>query len=399
MPKKKKVYFNNQTGVINFIVSELPEIAKSVHIDLFTNRIMIKGKLPWSSLVDREWNHRDNLELLTLCQTAGINTKLDIVFHAIEKLSGNNDYHPIREYLHKLEWDEIPRLDTWLQTYLGAEGNETYLRLIGSKFLISAVARIYRPGCKVDTILILEGEQGKGKSEALRIIAKKRDYFTDSIYRLDNKDVFELIRGKWIVEIPELDAFKYARATMLKQFASSAVDIYRPPYERFQVRQPRQCVFIGTTNETEYLKDETGGRRFWPVSCNNEFNLKQLKLDVDQLWAEAVIRYINNEKWWLDGYAENRLAAINQIERLERDPWQDKIENYLTSKIAEGERIISIEQILTDENDLGFGMSVNVISKADRNRVKACIESLQIYQYTRLRVNGKRVHGFILKKS
>ena len=211
-----------------------------------------------------------------------------MVGRGIQTVARENPFHPVRDYLNALNWDGTPRLDIWLPTYLGVEDSQ-YVRAIGSRFLISAVARVFNPGCQVDHMLILEGPQGILKSSALQVLAGS--WFTDRISRLGGKDSSMEVAGVWLIEMSELDALTKATNSAIKSFVTRRHDRFRPPYGKHVVDQPRQCVFTGSINPTGgYLKDPTGARRFWPVTCG-VIDLEALVRDRDQLWAEAVVRF------------------------------------------------------------------------------------------------------------
>jgi putative DNA primase/helicase len=210
--------------------------------------------------------------------------------------------------------------------YLGAE-DAPLNRAIGSRWMISGVARIMEPGAQVDHMLILEGPQGAKKSSALKTLAGA-NWFTDELAEIGSKDAAQQMRGIWIIEIAELDAISRAEVSRIKAFLTRTTDRYRPPYERYVVEVPRQCVFAGSVNPETYLQDETGNRRFWPVRCGS-IDIDALRNDRDQLWAEAVTRYRQGAIWW---FAESELIALAKIEqdkRYQADAWDARIDRWL----------------------------------------------------------------------
>ena len=198
--------------------------------------------------------------------------------------------------------------------------------------LIAAVRRVRKPGCKYDQLVVLEGPQDIGKSTAILILFGA-DWSTDRISDLSSKDAAIDLRGKWGVELAEIEHLIKADVETVKAFLSRATDHYRPPYGRVAVDVPRQSVLIGTTNATEYLRDATGNRRVWPVKCLSAVgvgaDLDWLRANRDQLWAEAAQREANAETIWLDDVATNTVAIQAQAARLAEDPWQDKVRDYI----------------------------------------------------------------------
>ena len=219
-----------------------------------------------------------------------------------------------------------PGSNSWLITYLGAE-DTPLIRAIGSRWMISAVARIMQPGAKVDHMLILEGPQGAKKSSALKTLAGA-EWFTDELAEIGSKDAAQQMRGIWIIEIAELDAISRAEVSRIKAFLTRTTDRYRPPYERYVVEVPRQCVFAGSVNPDTYLRDETGNRRFWPVRCGS-IDIDALGHDRDQLWAEAVARYREGAIWWFDEPELIALAKTEQDQRYHVDAWDARIDRWL----------------------------------------------------------------------
>lgn len=224
---------------------------------------------------------------------------------------------PVRHFLEALKWDGVGRVNDWLATYCGAAPSPLTSK-VGRAWLVSAVARALKPGCKADCALVLEGRQGAGKSSVLKALAG-RDWFHDGLSDLHSKDASAGLRGKWIIELPELSAMRRSDVEAVKAFLSRTEERYRPAYGRAEVIEPRRCVFAGTTNRTDYLTDDTGGRRFWPVAVGN-VRLADLERDRNQLWAEAVAKFNAGESWWLDGETEAE-AALVVAERAADDPW------------------------------------------------------------------------------
>jgi putative DNA primase/helicase len=250
------------------------------------------------------------------------------------------------------------------------------------KMHFSAVARIYRPGVKADCCLILEGQQGLKKSTALRTLAG--EWFTDEIADLGSKDTAMQTRGVWLIELAELDSLTRADVGRVKVFMSRSTDRFRPPYGKRLVHSPRQCVFAGSVNHSTYLRDETGGRRFWPVACTQIF-VNDLERDRDQLWAEAVTRYRGGAIWWLDTPELNLLAEREQSDRYEGDPWDELIAAWLQEPSARcdptGPPILpftSSAQSVTVVDVLThcIGKRQDQRSQSDKNRVARSLRSM-----------------------
>lgn len=261
-------------------------------------------------------------------QIAGL-TRLakEIAHQAVEKRAEERGVHPVKDYLVNLRWDGELRLKGWLNAYMGVEHGE-YASRIGPMFLTAMIARIFEPGCKADYMLVLEGEQGIGKSTACSILAGT--WFSDNLPDLAKSDPIRIsmhLRGKWLIEIAELSSFSLAETTTLKEFITTSEERYTPKYARKEVYEPRQCLFIGTTNQSVYLKDETGARRFWPVKCGT-IDLEALKRDRDQLFAEAVRFYQAGVPRFPDKKFEDEFIKPEQDKRFEADVWQELIQIY-----------------------------------------------------------------------
>jgi putative DNA primase/helicase len=237
--------------------------------DIFSLRMKLRKRPPYDTSqgewVERDLNDFDYLAATEWLQRAGVPVPSKVTEEAIKRVSYENCYHPVRDYLESLKWDGRPRADTWLRDHLGVEDTEVN-RAMASKWLIGAVARILQPGCKMDEALYLEGPQGLRKSTALKTIAGP--WFTDQLPDLSNKDSLLQLQGVWVVEVAEMASFGRAGEAAIKSFLSTAVDRFGIPHDRLTSDHPRQCVFAATVNpEGGYLKDATGQRRAWTVLC------------------------------------------------------------------------------------------------------------------------------------
>ena len=250
------------------------------------------------------------------------------IIAAVQAAAHECTYNPVTEYLEGLSWDGTPRLSEWLITYLGAAPSAINRR-IARWWLISAVARAFRPGCRADHMLVLEGPQGAKKSTALQVLADR--WYSPGPEKLGDKDGPQSLRGRWIIEMAELDALKGRELATIKKFLTDPSDVYRPSYGRYHVTVARRCVFAGTTNEATYLHDVTGGRRFWPVLVG-KIDIDGLTRDRDQLFAEAVVAFEAGEPWWPSTEDEHAELRELQDERHETDAWTDTILDYLDGR-------------------------------------------------------------------
>lgn len=297
-------------------------------------QVIITRKPMWTANghpYPRALSDNDIIGLQSYLESHGLRLTKSSTADAISFSAREREFDKVVENLNGFVWDGKDRLDHWLETYLGVEGSG-YSRAVGSKWLISGVARILKPGCKVDHMLVLEGEQGLGKSTALRALceALAPDVYTDRLSPFKDKDSMIELLGKVIVEMAELVAFKGASAEQIKRFLSAQEDDLRLPWDRTTSRLLRGCIFAGTVNPDGlgWLTDPTGNRRFWPVEVT-EVHLEALKRDAPQLWAEARARFQTGEAWWLDDPEVAEDAARHVSRRVQEDVWAQKIDDFI----------------------------------------------------------------------
>jgi putative DNA primase/helicase len=298
----------------------------------FTDAVMLIRRPPWEQgdFAPRSLRDDDFFMLAANLEYCDISVSKDTAADAAVRVAKEHPINPPREFLSRLEWDRKPRLNTWLTYYLGADDQPAeYLALVGAKWMIGAVSRVFEPGCKFDSVLILEGKQGLGKSMALRALATfgGQDFFLDSVGDIRSKDTLMTMQGKLIVEIAELASFRKSENEEIKAFITRQVDEYRPPYGRTVLKRPRYFVLAASTNEIDdgYLTDDTGNRRYWPVKCKS-IDAESVERDATQLWAEAVARYSAGERSWLTR-EETVFSVQEQKERFVEDAWQERIAN------------------------------------------------------------------------
>lgn len=308
---------------------------------------------------------QDILTISQWVQEFGVHASVATITDAINAAAVDHRFHPVREYLDPLKWDGVERLDMLFVDHAGTP-DTPLTRAVTSCWFKQAVARIYRPGCQADGTLILEGTQGLRKSSFFRELFGDR-WFTDHLPDIASKDALLQLRGVWCVEIGELATLGRAESAKVKQFLTSQVDRYRDPYGRVVADFPRTCVFSGSVNPGAggYLKDETGARRFWPVSVNEKINTGAVAAIRDQLWAEALTRFKAGERWFLES-DDLTLAASDVVgERFTTDPWQERIDEFLRGRTET--TIADIFKVGLNIPDLGKW------SQLDMNRIARCL--------------------------
>ena len=394
----------NEANVIIALNSD-PAFAGVLAFDEFAQKIVVCLPLPWdaaNTLLPRHWEDSDDVRTAEWLQLRDVNVAPMVVGRSVGAVARDTRIHPVRDWLDTLRWDRTPRIETWASAYLGAEPT-AFHHTVSALWLISAVARIYRPGIKADHMLILEGPQGARKSTALKVLAGE-DWFTDELPDLGSKDAAIHMQGVWIVEIAELDAIGRAEVSRIKAFLTRTTDRFRPPYGRYTVEVPRQCVFAGTVNPDTYLRDETGNRRFWPLRCGT-IDIPALARDREQLWAEAVHRFREGAIWWIDDKELLKVAHDEQDKRYQADAWDARIDRWITHEIrsvnrgyagyddwkneevkrAEPIRNVSVGEILQG----ALGIEPAKWAKLDQMRVGAWLKSRNWKRYQRRTKDGR----------
>lgn len=305
-----------------------------VGYDEFASRTVKLAPLPAipganfpSSSEGPEWTDADTIyTLVWLTNVYGITPANNLVDDAIEIVARLNSYHPVRSYLRGLAWDGTPRLDCWLSDFMGVPRTD-YSSRVARWYLMAMVARVMRPGVKFDYCIVLEGTQGLRKSSALRVLAG--EWFSDTELDLTNKDSMSAIRGKWLHEFSEMGSIARVESMRQKSFLSRQIDEFRPTYGRREIRCPRQLTFSGTTNDWQWNKDPTGGRRFWPVEVVGEIDTDGLSAARDQLFAEAVVAFDAGERYWPTSAEQRDLFDPEQLKREAEDAFVDPIHDWI----------------------------------------------------------------------
>jgi putative DNA primase/helicase len=336
-------YLGDERNVLMALRSA-PELTRLTRFNEFSLRIEFTRAPPWRTLEPGTvWTEQDDTQLLVWLQMHELRVRNSgVVASCVAVAARDYSYHPVRSYLTGLQWDGQSRLSSWAANYLNASGNPDYLSAVGLRFLVSAVARILNPGCQADHVLVLEGGQGIGKTSATRALAVQPEWFAGSLPDIYSKDAPIQLCGRWIIEIAELKAIRTTQIEATKSFLTETIDTFRPPYGRHTAQFPRQCVFIATTNESEYLRDRSGNRRFWPVKCQ-KIDVSGLVRDREQLYAEAVHLYNTGTPWHLTG-AELEAASQEQNQRVHVPELEQDVRQYLESQGDRDE--ITVREIL-----------------------------------------------------
>lgn len=364
-------------NVYTILVND-PALKGVVGLDEFAMMQVKRTPPPWRS-EPGEWTEEDDFSLgMFMAQRYGLVVKSDgAIEKAVAQAARSNKFNPVVDYLDGLEWDGQVRLETWLTSVAGVV-QSPYYALIGMLFLMSMVARAYRPGCQMDYAPVFEGGQGAGKSSLLHVLGG--EWYKETPFKVGEKDGYLSIQGAWLYEIAELDSFNKGDITTIKAFITNKIDDFRAPYGRRNNKYPRRTCFAATTNQDEYLKDTTGARRFWPVRCG-AIDLDLLAEIRDQLFAEAVVLFNAGIKWHPTREEERDLIKPEQEEREVEDPWYPRLWRFVSGKAEANDRAaiprlneVTMETLLT----VALRIEIGKLSaaKTESTRVGNCMKRM-----------------------
>lgn len=362
-----------KSTISNFllIIENEPLFKGKIAYNEFSNRAVVLDKLPWRSKDNKsDWSDTDDSGLREFIEKYyGISSTAkcaDALALAFEKHS----FHPIKEYLNNLTWDGLKRVETLFIDYLGAE-DISYVRTVTRKIMVAAVARVFVPGIKFDNMPVLSGPQGVYKSTIIKKLGKEK-WYSDSLTTVSGKEAYEQLQGFWLLEMGEMMATKKADIEATKHFLSKTEDIYRVAYGKRTSRFPRQCVFFGTTNDREFLRDKTGNRRFWPIDVAINKPTKKvygdLDIEIDQIWAEAVELFKSGEPLHLNK-EELKEAEKQQDSHSEESAKAGLIQEYLDRPITEDWYSLGI----SEKRNYIHGSDFGDISEGNIQRTKTCV--------------------------
>jgi hypothetical protein len=388
-------YLRTDTGAIRPILANaITALKKSsqwnevLAFDEFELTVHAVKDPPFSS-PQGKWNDQHDRLTTEWLQHKDIFVTVETAGQAVQTLARMRSVHPVRQYLESLSWDGYSRNGTLAVDYFGAK-DTIYNRGIARLWLISAIARVMNPGCKVDCCLVLEGKQGAGKSTAISVLAGK--WFTDELAEFGSKDASLQMQGAWIIELGELDQMKGREMSSVKAFISRQNDRFRPPYGKHPIDVGRQCVFAGSTNQSQWHHDETGARRFWPIACG-KMDIPGLAKDRDQIWAEAYADWESGASWWIKDADLNEAAMEEQGNRYTHDVWHESIERWLSDGMPKmagisfhsRENLISLSDVFAHCLNKPIGSWTSI----EQNRVIRSLRTLG-YECNRAMVGGVR---------
>jgi len=327
---------------------------------------------------DRDYRDTDDTRIsLWVSRAYGLEFGEAAISATVQLIGEENKRNPLIEWLDSTEWDGINRLHSWIVEATDCEDTDLN-KAMAEKWMIQAIARAYSPGCKADCVLILAGAQGAGKSTLFRTLATE-NFFADTPLDIGSPNSYSQIQRAWIYEVAELDSVRRSANSATKAFLSAQEDNYRPAYGRHAITVKRHVVFAGTTNESQFINDMTGSRRYWPIKVN-EVNLQWIKDNRDQLWAEAIVAFKNGETWYLDKDMDTARHDSSKIYRQD-DPWMEPIANYLM--LQQG--YITMTLIMEE----GLKIERGRMNRRDEMRIAEILRELQ-YEKKRMMLGGKR---------
>ena len=402
--------------IANAIVAVARSPLQPSYDELKQQVVFLSSRLPWNEEYGR--NLDDNTVrlvrhyLITKHQGNDYQPSKENVWEAVTTLAYESKFNPVLSYLDGLEWDGVPRVEKLFHNSFGTQDGD-YSRAVSRCFMVAAVRRQRRAGCKFDTMPVLRGPQGGGKSTGVRRLFGDKWFSDAEMGELKGKDAALTLQGIWVQEFAELDGMKRADVDTVKAFCSRAVDRVRPPYGRSVLELPRRCVFVGTANEGGYLKDGTGNRRFWPLDVPGRVDSEAILRDRDQLWAEANCL----ERQRVDIVLEESLwgeAAERQAAETSEDPWADMILNFLHSRrqeferyalgegdyasggMLEGEQARPQDKVCTWELlEQALGIKADRQNRINAQRLRTVMEASVGWRYKRsLRIGGDVAAGY-----
>ncbi len=368
----------------------IPPIGNYLGFDQFSHNIIWVKPAPWFKM-STEWSDEDAIEFKSiLSEQLSMDYGIETIHEVASICASRRAFHPVRDYLNQCAWDGISRVDRWLSLYCGAVDN-SYTRFIGRKTLVAAVARIFNPGVKFDHVLVMEGSQGVGKSYMWDVLASP--WFTDAPLHIQDKSAIETMRGKWIVELAEMDALTKYESQTIKGFLSRTEDRCRMAYERKTKNFPRQNIFVGSLNPelTGWLKDKTGNRRYWPVAVAR-IDLKELKHVRHELWAEAVEIYKKGEELFVREAAMRDLMNQEVENRMQEDPWFTLVEEYLHTHVNDHMTKQGITVSPAEVYSRCIGGSAATFRLPEANRISVTLKRLG---FEKTRSPGKMGYVFV----
>lgn len=384
---ENNVLLKTYRNVLNFLKTE-PELGDFSYNE-FSHKITFPKKPFWRKNESAECSLEDNdiLQMKQYLVTKNFQPSTATIIEGIQTIAYNKSHHPVREYLQKLEWDHVSRIENFATEYLGSE-DSLYSKYISKLLFCAAVKRIMYPGCKYDYMIILEGRQGIGKSRALQAIGG--EFFAEIPLTDRDRDTIDKMQGRWIIEVAELEVFQKKEIEALKSFLSTNVDRARLAYAKTTKDFPRQCVFIGTINPTElgYLRDITGNRRFLPISCN-KIKVDEIAKNRDMFFAEALDLVKKDQQIYID-YEMEKLAAEEQAMRLVVDPWEQYIIDWINDPINTTADQIRTSDVWTH----ALNGQIDKLTRREQLRISHILRNLG-YSYRTSWIDGKNMKVYV----